>query len=54
MIDENFSQISIFGEEAGNVIRKSRNETFNDYDEFTEKFKPKLTTDDCYTPPYHL
>lgn len=23
----------------------------NEYDEFVEKFKPKLTTDDCYTPP---
>lgn len=23
----------------------------NDYGEFVEKFKPKLTTDDCYTPP---
>ena len=23
---------------------------FNDYDEFVEKFKPKKTTDDCYTP----
>lgn len=22
-----------------------------DYDEFIEKFKPKKTTDDCYTPP---
>lgn len=21
-----------------------------DYDEFIEKFKPKKTTDDCYTP----
>nr|DAJ82391.1 MAG TPA: hypothetical protein [Caudoviricetes sp.] len=21
------------------------------YDEFIEKFKPKKTTDDCYTPP---
>ena len=21
------------------------------YSEFVEKFKPKLTTDDCYTPP---
>ena len=21
------------------------------YDEFVEKFKPKMTTDDCYTPP---
>lgn len=24
---------------------------FNDYDGFVDKFKPKLTTDDCYTPP---
>ena len=22
------------------------------YEEFVEKFKPKKTTDDCYTPPY--
>ena len=28
----------------------SRQETFNDYDGFVEKFKPKKTTDDCYTP----
>lgn len=21
------------------------------YEEFVDKFKPKLTTDDCYTPP---
>ena len=26
-------------------------EFFNDYEGFVEKFKPKLTTDDCYTPP---
>ncbi len=24
---------------------------FHDYEAFTEKFKPKKTTDDCYTPP---
>lgn len=24
---------------------------FSDYDGFVEKFKPKKTTDDCYTPP---
>ncbi len=24
---------------------------FNDYEGFIEKFKPKKTTDDCYTPP---
>ena len=29
----------------------TRQETFLDYDGFVEKFKPKLTTDDCYTPP---
>lgn len=28
-----------------------RNEKFNDYDGFVEKFKPKKTTDDCITPP---
>ena len=26
-------------------------EKFYDYEGFTEKFKPKKTTDDCYTPP---
>ena len=25
-------------------------ELFNDYEGFVEKFKPKKTTDDCYTP----
>lgn len=25
---------------------------FNDYEGFVEKFKPKKTTDDCYTPSY--
>jgi len=25
--------------------------SFTDYEGFVEKFKPKLTTDDCYTPP---
>lgn len=27
-----------------------RLEKLNDYDAFVEKFKPKKTTDDCYTP----
>ena len=26
-------------------------EKFEDYEAFVEKFKPKKTTDDCYTPP---
>ena len=29
----------------------SRQLSFTDYDGFCEKFKPKKTTDDCYTPP---
>ena len=29
---------------------KTREEVINDYDGFVEKFKPKLTTDDCITP----
>ena len=30
--------------------KKTRAEVLNDYDGFVEKFKPKKTTDDCYTP----
>ncbi len=30
--------------------KRSKSEGFNDYDGFVEKFKPKKTTDDCYTP----
>ena len=44
-------QLDIFGnskEYNGNVTRQS---IFEDYKGFTDKFKPKLTTDDCYTPP---
>lgn len=26
-------------------------ELFEDYEGFVEKFEPKKTTDDCYTPP---
>lgn len=29
----------------------TREEKFNDYEGFVEKFKPKKTTDDCYTLP---
>lgn len=28
----------------------TRQEIFENYDQFVDKFKPKLTTDDCYTP----
>jgi hypothetical protein len=35
------------------TTRRGRKEVFEDYDGFVEKFKPKpkMTTDDCYTPP---
>ena len=29
----------------------NKEEKLNDYESFVEKFKPKKTTDDCYTPP---
>lgn len=29
-------------------------EASEEYKAFVDKFKPKLTTDDCYTPPEHL
>lgn len=40
---------NLFGEPI--IKRKARNKTFtlfDDYENFTEKFKPKLTTDDCH------
>lgn len=30
---------------------RTKQQIFEDYDGFVEKFKPKKTTDDCYTPP---
>lgn len=33
------------------MIYGNKQQTFNDYDGFVEKFKAKKTTDDCYTPP---
>lgn len=34
----------------GTALSTEGREGDEGYDEFTEKFKPKLTTDDCYTP----
>lgn len=31
-----------------------RQQTIDDYGAFVEKFKPKKTTDDCYTPPRYM
>lgn len=46
-------QLPLFGDEAAGAPEtgRTRREVFEDYVGFTEKFKPKLTTDDCYTPP---
>lgn len=33
------------------AVTSQKKETFEDYKGFVEKFKPKKTTDDCYTPP---
>lgn len=32
------------------TVYRPKKEIFNDYDGFVDKFKPKKTTDDCYTP----
>ena len=49
------TQLTLFGieqrkKETAQEPGKSRRETFEDYDGFVDKFKAKLTTDDCYTP----
>ena len=33
------------------AVTSQNKEKFEDYEGFVEKFKPKKTTDDCYTPP---
>lgn len=44
-------QLTLFGiERQQQQQQRSRREVFEDYDGFVDKFKPKLTTDDCYTP----
>ncbi len=41
--------LTLFGEDA--PIDKKGKTKFDDYAGFVNKFKPKKTTDDCYTPP---
>lgn len=45
--------INLFGQEEHVFTnrRKSQKSIFDDYEGFVEKFNPKKTTDDCYTPP---
>ncbi len=50
MADE-IKQLDLFGEEVRPKAKYVQGQGGkDDYGEFTEKFKPKLTTDDCYTP----
>lgn len=50
MADE-IKQLDLFGEEVRPKAKRVQGLVGkDDYGEFTDKFKPKLTTDDCYTP----
>lgn len=50
MADE-IKQLDLFGEEFRPKAKRVQGQVGrDDYGEFSEKFKPKLTTDDCYTP----
>lgn len=46
-------QLDIFGGSQEAAQKNTRQGLFENYKAFTDKFKPKpkLTTDDCYTPP---
>ena len=50
-----YYQLSLFDDEPARRVNskagKSVADRMGDYDGFVEKFKPKKTTDDCYTPP---
>ncbi len=48
-----YKELDLFGRETIRFVptfRKKQN-LFSQYEAFTEKFEPKKTTDDCYTPP---
>lgn len=48
-------ETNLFGDPEVGMVKAtpkvSKKEKFLDYDGFVEKFKPRKTTDDCYTPP---
>lgn len=52
MVNDVNIQGSLFADEPrrDTATCKSRREIHEDYDGFVEKFKPRKTTDDCYTP----
>jgi hypothetical protein len=47
-----YKTLDLFGKEQLLISSKAKGKPnlFSDYDAFTEKFEPKKTTDDCYTP----
>ena len=51
-----YKVIDLFGNEEERIItgavakNASKKSLFTDYEGFVDKFKPKKTTDDCYTP----
>ena len=48
---DDIKQLDIFGDEVRPKAKYVQGKVGkDDYGEFTDKFKPKLTTDDCYTP----
>lgn len=52
-MEQRFYKVTdLFGNEETFILTKKREKEnlFEEYDKFLEKFKPKLTTDDCYTP----
>jgi hypothetical protein len=52
MTNNGSRQLSLFGDDEirPEVRRIGRDEKFNDYESFVERFEVKKTTDDCYTP----
>lgn len=46
-------QLTFFGDDEVRELNKKQrySNAGKTYQEFVDKFKPKLTTDDCYTPP---
>ena len=51
-----YKVVDLFGNEEERIItgavakNASKKSLFTDYEGFVDKFKPKKTTDDCYTP----
>lgn len=52
MKSNTYKTVDLFGNEQVHVVqnKKFKEDLFTQYDKFTEKFEPKKTTDDCYTP----